>query len=79
MWGTYLQEQKTLEKLGNELRITENLHGKKVIPAMELDRLRHDYLGQKYKVDKLGKAMEEAKKYADVGRVLLAQARRFGR
>ena len=73
MWGTYLQEQKTLEKLGNELRVTENLHGKKVIPAMELDRLRHENLGQKYKVDKLGKAMEEAKKYADVGRVLLAR------
>jgi multidrug resistance efflux pump len=73
MWGSFLQEQKTLDKLSSEYRIGETLHSKRVIAPMELERLRNDFMGQKLKLEKLEIALEEAKKQADVGNILLAR------
>jgi HlyD family secretion protein len=73
MWGSYLQEQKTLEKLREEVRIGEQLFDKRAIAPFELKRSQQDLWGQQLKVDKLAVALDEAKKYAQVGTILLAR------
>ena len=78
MWGAYLQEQKTLEKMGNELRTSEKLYDKRAISLMEVDRLQLDYIGQKLKLEKLEVALEEARKIAVLGKILLARVGDLG-
>jgi multidrug resistance efflux pump len=73
MWGAYLQEQRALEKLRNELKISEQLYDRRAIATLELERLQHDVAGQQLKLEKLAIALGEAKKYADVGHILLAK------
>jgi multidrug resistance efflux pump len=73
MWGAFLQEQKTLEKLSGEFAVSQALYGKRAIAVMELERIRSDFQGQKLKLEKLELALGEARKHADVGNILLAK------
>jgi multidrug resistance efflux pump len=73
MWGSFLQEQKALEKLKHEFMIAEQLDDKRAIAPIELSRLQQDLVGQRLKVEKLALALDEAKKYAEIGSVLLAK------
>jgi len=72
MLGGFLQEEKNLEKLWHELKVGEKLYDNKAIASMEYQRLQQDFSGQKLKLEKLEQALGEAKKFADVGSVLLA-------
>jgi HlyD family secretion protein len=77
MWVSYLQEQRSLEKLRSELRISEQLYDRRAIAAMELERARQDYMGQRLKLEKLEIALSEARKYSEVGTILLAKLGRL--
>ena len=73
MWGQLLHEQTSLEKLAGDLRMSERLFARRVIAPVELEHAQSDFKGQELKVQKLEIALEEAKKHARVGNILLAR------
>ena len=72
MRGQYLQEKKTLERLQIELTFKSKLFSEKIVPWLEVDRLKYEVKGKTERLVKIEEGLNESEKLAEEGRVLIA-------
>ena len=70
--GQYLQEKKIIERLQIELSVKNRLYSERVVPGLEVDRLKYEVQGRHERLAKIEEGLNESEKLAEEGRHLLA-------